>query len=264
MSAVGGDRVTLPRVVAGEWIKLRSVRSNVVTLGAAAVVLVFFGAVFSLTADGEGVPRNPSGTLSDPVAISLGGADLAQLIVGVLGVLVAAGEYATGLIRTTFAAVGSRRTVLVGKVAAVGAAVAAVMAVATTVALVVGQALYAGDDPSVSLGDPNAARVIFGATAYLAGVAVIGVALGFVVRATAGAIGTLVGSLFILPNLLGLLPDGFADAVLPYFPSRAGASMMALAPGSDLLAVWPAFGVFTGWVVAALLAAMWLVSRRDA
>ena len=103
-----------------------------------------------------------------------------------------------------------------------------------------------------------------GATTYLAGIAMIGVALGFILRSTSGAIGVLVAAVFILPGLLGLLPESFSDSVVKYLPSKLGESMRALNPGDDLVAVGPAFLIFLAWVVGLLCVAAVLVRRRDA
>jgi ABC-2 type transport system permease protein len=257
-------RVTPSRIAAGEWIKLRSVRSSVATLLGGAIATILFGVVFSLSVtDGQG-PPGPASQLTDPASISLGAINLTQLIVGVLGVLVVAGEYATGLIRSTFAAVGSRVGVLTAKAAVVGASVFCIMAVATTIALVAGQAVYTGNEATLSLTDPTAWRVLFGATLYLTGVALMGIALGFILRSTASAIGLLVAGLFVIPNLLNLLPETLSDVVLRYFPSNAGTSMMAVSPGSDLLPVWAGFVVFLVWVGALLAVASAMLRRRDA
>ena len=138
------------------------------------------------------------------------------------------------------------------------------MGVGTTLAVAVGQMLYAGDQATVSLTDPDTLRVVLGATLYLTGVALMGVALGFIVRSTSSAIGILVAALFIGPTLLGLLPDSVTDTVLRYLPSKAGESMMALTPTSDLLPTGTASVVFAAWVVGMLSIAALLVRRRDA
>lgn len=53
----------------------------------------------------------------DPAQGSLRGYVIAQLVIGVLGVLVVTGEYGTGMIRSNIAAAPRRWPVLVGKAA---------------------------------------------------------------------------------------------------------------------------------------------------
>jgi hypothetical protein len=110
----GGLRVTFPRVVTMEWIKLRSLRSTLYTLTITVALVIGLGLLFSsLVGSGQGPGEDD---FSDPTSISLGGVMLASLAVAVLGVLMSAGEYASGSIRATLAAVPSRLPVLWGKV----------------------------------------------------------------------------------------------------------------------------------------------------
>lgn len=79
---------------------------------------------------------------------------------------------------------------------------------------------------------------------YLALVAVFGVALGMMIRSSAGAIATLVGILLILPGLASLLPDSLYDTLSPYFPSTAGQAVYALEQSSDALSPGAGLAVF--------------------
>jgi len=254
-------RVRTRDVIRGEWIKLSSVRSTWVTLLAAGVVTIVFGLIFSAVAD-SGEVAGRAALLSDPLDIALGGLSLTEMIVGVLGVLLVAGEYSTGLIRTAFAAVGRRTKVLWAKAAVLGASVFAVSAVAVTAAAVAGQAVYAGDLPTVPLTD--ALDVLLGATVYLTGIALIGVALGFILRSTAAGIATLVGAVFIGPNLMNLLPESFTDIFVKYLPSEAGSAMMTQVSDPELLSRGAGYAVFAVWVVGMLGLAAYFVRRRDA
>ncbi|MEM9606291.1 MAG: ABC transporter permease [Actinomycetota bacterium] len=249
------------RVIRGEWIKFWSVRSTSITLLAAGIATVVFGMIFSAVADSDEA-TGPAALLSDPVDIALGGIGLTEMVIGVLGVMVVAGEYSTGLIRTAFAAAGRRSRVILGKVAVVSAGVFAVSAVAVTAAVVLGQAVYAGNLDTVPVTD--VLDVIFGTTFYLVGVALIGIALGFILRSTAAGIGTLVGGVFIGPNLLNLLPESVTDVFLKYLPSEAGSAMMTQVSDPDLLSRGAGYAVFAAWVVGLLALAAFLVQRRDA
>jgi hypothetical protein len=126
----------------------------------------------------------------------------------------------------------------------------------------VGQAVYAGDLPAVPLID--ALDVILGAAVYLTGIALIGVALGFILRSTAAGIATLVGAVFIGPNLMNLLPESITDLFMKYLPSEAGSAMMTQVSDPDLLSRGAASAVFAAWVVGMLVLAGYLVRHRDA
>ena len=184
------------------------------------------------------------------------------MIVGVLGVMIVAGEYSTGLIRTWFAAAGNRWRVIAAKVAVLAAAVFAMGLVSSTLAIVAGQAVYAGSEPTVPLSETL--DVILGTSVYLVGIALIGIALGFLLRSTAAGIGTLVGGVFIGPNLLNLLPESVTDVFMKYLPNFAGDAMMTQVADPDLLSTGAAYGVFAAWVVGLLVLAGVMVRRRDA
>ncbi len=256
--------VRLSDVVRAEWIKFRSVRSTRLTLLGAGVATVGLGMIFAATASsGEAAPARAA-VLSDPVQLALGAIDLTAMLVGVLGVLIIAGEYSTGLIRTTIAAVGDRLAVLGAKAAVLATTTAVVMGITTVLALWLGQAIYGGDLPTMPLSDPGTFEVVLGTTSYVVGVALIGLALGVILRSTAPAIGILVGGMFIGPPLLNLLPDSFSDVVLKYLPSEAGSAMMATVSDPDLLSTGTAYAVFAAWVVGLLVVAGVLMRTRDA
>jgi ABC-2 type transport system permease protein len=256
--------VRLSDVVRSEWIKFRSVRSTRLTLLVAGVATVGLGMIFAATASsGDAAPARAA-VLSDPVQLALGAIDLTAMLVGVLGVLIIAGEYSTGLIRTTIAAVGDRLALLWAKAAVLATTTAVVMGITTVLALWLGQAVYRGDLPTMPLSDPGTFEVVLGTTTYVVGVALIGLALGFIVRSTASAIGILVGGMFIGPPLLNLLPDFFSDVVLKYLPSEAGSAIMATVSDPDLLSTGTAYAVFAAWVVGLLVVAGVLMRTRDA
>ena len=254
-------KVRTRNVIQSEWIKFWSVRSNYLTLLAAGVATVAFGMIFSAVAS-DGQAPGPAAFLTNPVDVALGGVGLAEMIIGVVGVMVVASEYSTGLIRTSFATVGRRGRVIRAKVAVVGSSVFAVAGVAVTAAVIAGQAVYAGTEATVPVTD--VLDVIFGTTYYLTGIALIGVALGFILRSTAAGIGTLVGAVFIGPNLLNLLPDSITDYFLKYLPSEAGSAILTQVTTPDQLSLGAGYVVFTAWVVGLLALAGALVQRRDA
>ena len=254
-------RVGTWNVIRGEWIKFWSVRSTKFTLLAAGVVTVVFGMIFSALADSSEA-AGPAALLTDPIELALAGMGLSEMMVGVLGVLLVAGEYSTGLIRTTFTAVGRRTKVLWAKAAVLGASVFAMAAIAVTAAVVLGQTVYAGDLATVPLTD--ALDVIVGAVVYLTGIGLIGLALGFLLRSTAAGIATLVGGVFIGPNLLNLLPDSITDVFMKYLPSEAGSAMMTQVSDPDLLSRGAGYVVFIAWVVGLLGLAGYLLRKRDA
>jgi ABC-2 type transport system permease protein len=257
-------RVTQARITLGEWIKFRSVRSTMWTLFGIGIPIAVFGVAFS-SAAGSGTTSLPGGrAMNDSVTVALSGTNPAVLIAGVLGVILAASEYSTGLIRTTMTAAGRRIGVLVAKATVLTPLVFVVTTLASLFAFVVGQAAYTGDGPTMELTDSGALRIILGAGWYIAGISLIGLAIGFLVRSTAAAVGAVAATVFIIPNLTQLLMGGDPDGVVSYLPSVAGSSMMARTATDGTLSPGAGFVVFTLWIVVLMTAAIWRLRRTDA
>ena len=248
-------KITPGGVVAAEWTKFSSLRSTWITTGTSVVLLIAFGTIASASS---------SGGDASAVDLALSGSTLAALAVGVLGVLLGAGEYTTGMIRATLAAVPRRLPVLWSKSLVAGLAALLAMTGGAFAAFALGSAVLDGDVRSLSLGADGVLRALFGAGLYLGLVAVLGVALGVLVRASAGAIAILAGILLIVPGLALLLPHSVAESITPYLPSNAGSAVMALAPADNSLAPWTGLAVFAGYVVIALAAAAYRLQKTDA
>lgn len=254
-------KVTFARAMKAEWIKFRTLRSSWLTLGAAVAMMVIVGLVIgytSSTADWANIDAQEK-LASTPVRGFL----VAQLIVGVLGVLFVTGEYATGMIRSTFVAIPRRLHVVGAKAAVFGVVALLAMTLASFAAFYSAQIFLGPDEHGASLSDPGALRSVAGVGLYLMLVGLLGAGIGWIVRSTAGAITVLVGLLLIFPNLIGFL-GGWADSVVKYMPSNAGESFVTSTQVPDTLAPFTGIGVVALWVAAAFLAAVVLVRRRDA
>jgi len=259
LGASDDPRVTQRRVIRSEWIKLRSVRSTVITLGLVAVVVIALGVLISIFSSGTG----PGGTIRDPTGNSLVGTNIAQLVLGVLGALLVTTEYSTGMIRATFTAVPKRLPVLWAKVAVFATATFLLMLGSVLTAFLVGQALYGGAGHGASLADPGVARALLGAAFYPTGIAVMGMALGALLRKTATAIGVLFGALFLAPVIIQSLGGSWGD-LAAYLPSNAGQAITSVVHSSDLLSPAAGFAVLVCWAGALLAGAAVLMRRRDA
>ncbi|MEV6174011.1 ABC transporter permease [Streptomyces sp. NPDC051954] len=259
-------KVTGARVVRSEWAKFWSLRSSWITLGVAVFLLVLFGAIASFTyspdAVGDGGPLGAEGS-SDAVSLALTGVSFASLAIGVLGVLLSAGEYTTGMIRSTLTAVPRRLPVLWSKAVVIGPIALLLTTVGALAAFQLGSPGLDGEKIALALGDEGVLRSLAGAGVYLGLVAVFGVALGVLIRSSAGAIAALVGILLILPGLASLLPDSLYDTLSPYFPSNAGSAVYTLHESSDALSPGAGLAVFAGWVALALAGAAFRLVRTD-
>ncbi|HTI26824.1 MAG TPA: ABC transporter permease subunit [Kutzneria sp.] len=259
-------RVTQLRVMRSEWHKFWSLRSSYFTLAATLIAMIGFGGLFAaVTANRWPHMRPVEQAHFDPTAVSLRGFYLAQLVVGVLGVLIVTGEYSTGMIRSSLGAAPRRLPVLVGK-AVVFAVITLVVTVVTAfVAFFLGQYLLSSQHIETTIGADGVARAVVGTALYLTVVGLMGVGLGFVVRSTAGAIASLFGILLVLPVLGEALPTDWATNIDPYLPSNAGQQLMVVHPDpAALLGPWSGFAVFCGYAAVALILGAVLLRRRDA
>ncbi|MFF5233371.1 ABC transporter permease [Dactylosporangium sp. NPDC000521] len=248
-------KITAGGVVAAEWTKFSSLRSTWITTGISVLLLVAFGMIASASFTGDNMTS---------VDLALSGSILAALSVGVLGALLGASEYTTGMIRATLAAVPRRLPVLWSKSLVAGAAAFVTMTIGAFAAFAVGSAMLNEKIGGLGLGDEGVLRALLGAGLYLGLVAVLGVALGMLVRSSAGSVAILAGALLVVPVLAPLLPDSLADAVTPYLPSNAGSAVMALNPADGTLAPWAGLAVFAGYVVVTLAAAAYRLKKTDA
>ncbi len=258
-------RPIFANVVTSEWTKMRTVPSTVWSLLTTIAITVGLGSLLSWAY----VSRYDRLTLQerltfDPTAHSLSGLFLAQIAIGVLGVLIITSEYTTGLIRPTFTATPQRRVVLAAKATAFGIIAFVISAVATLIAFVVGQSILASKHLGVSLTDPGVARALFGASAYLVFIGLLGLALGTIVRRTAGAIAALFGLVLVLPLLALALPSPWSTDTSKLLPGQAGQALFAVHHTTDLLT--PTLGAIVCliWLAATFTIAIVLISRRDA
>ncbi len=257
------EPVTQRRVIASEWLKLRTLRSSWITMGLAVAALALLGLLIGIITNSNWNHMNPARIARfNPVDASLGGVNFAQLAIAVLGVLVISGEYSTGMIRSSLGAVPKRLPVLWAKLLVFGAATLVLMEIAAFAAFWLGQAALAGHGTTISA--PGALRSVIGTGLYLTVVAVLSVALGFIIRSTAGAISAVIGLLLVLPGIMNILPQSWQDNVSPYLPSNAGSDIYTQHPDPGSLAPWTGFAVFCLYAAVAVVISAVLLDRRNA
>jgi ABC-2 type transport system permease protein len=259
-------RVTQAHVVRSEWTKLASLRSTRWSLLAAFVSMAGLGVLVAAVQMSrwthlEAHERATYNSL-DP---AVGGWHLAQLAIGVLGVMVISGEYSTGMIRSSLMAVPRRLPVLWAKMGVFAAITFVLTLVASFISFFAVQAVVTQHHQQHALGDPDALRVVIGTALFLTALSVMTVALGAIVRNTAGGIALFVGLLFVLPGIAAILPASVADSINPYLPINAGSGITtAVFENSHHLSPWGGFAVFCGYTVVAVAIAALVLRRRDA
>lgn len=263
VSRLAVEPVNERRVLTSEWLKLTTLRSSWITMALGIGALAFLGGVIGFFTNQQWDRLRPARQAAfDAVGASLGGIRFAELAIGVLGVLFVTGEYGTGMIRSSLTAVPRRLPVLWAKALVFGMVTLVLSEIAAFIGFLIGQATLGTH--SVALSSDGALRAVVGTGLYLTVVAVIGVALGFIIRSTAGGIAALVGILLVLPGVVLILPQTWQDNIGPYLPSTAGAALYDLHPEAGSLDPWTGFAVFCLYAVAGLIAAAFVLHRRDA
>jgi len=262
------DRVGLGQLLLAEWTKLRSLRSTVWSL--AVMVALTLGITGLATALYMGQwdslpPADRQHLLADPIGLILQpGASYGQIAVCVLGVMVIAGEYASGMIRASLLAVPRRTPILAAKAAVFAALVFVVAELVAFPSFFLGQANLRRH-VAISLGDPGVLRAVVGLGLYLAGMGLFALAIGALVRHVAGAIACALGFVLVVSNLTARFPGRLGEHVNAYLPGNAGQQLLSSGhdPGA-LLSPWQGFGVLCVWTTLLFGAAAWLLQRRDA
>jgi len=263
-AAVTRGRVTQLRVVRSEWTKLWSLRSTRWSLLAGVVAMAGLGPLIATFQMNRWARLDPGDRLHfNAINTSLGGYHFAQLAIGVLGVLVLTGEYSTGQIRSTFMAVPKRLPVLWAKAGTFAAVAFVLMLISALVAFLATQPILTQHHVQTTLGHAPALRAVIGAALYMAVLGVFATGLGALVRNTAGGISLFAGLLFVLPGVVNILPTSMQNAINPYLPSVAGATILSGTHDAHTFSAWGGFALFCGYTAVVLLVAAVLLGRRD-
>jgi hypothetical protein len=250
-------------VLRAEWTKARAVPSTMWTLIVAAVLGIGLGALISGVAATHYANSPSSHPNWDPTSISNSGLSIAQLAIGVLGVLLITSEYSSGSIGTSLAAVPRRGRLLAAKAVVIVVLTFVAVEIIAFVAFLIGQALISGHAPTASLGQTGVLRALVGAGLYGALLGMMGLAFGTIIRNAAGAIAVLVSIIYVLPGISNALPTSIKQTVQEYWPTEAGGQITQVMRTANTLSPWAGFGVFLLFITILSILALRLLTRRD-
>ncbi|HET8751892.1 MAG TPA: hypothetical protein VFM43_05140 [Gaiellaceae bacterium] len=258
-------RVAFHRVLLSEWTKLRSVRSTKWSLAVGFLLTIAFPVVFALVTSSHWGSMSPHDRADrHPLDIALAGVNVAQLAIAVLGVLLISAEYSTGSIRSTFTAVPKRLLVLWAKLLDYSVVSIVLMVPAVLVSFFASQAILARHDIlQISFTQPGVARSVLGGAVYVMLVGIFALAIGAIIRNTAGGIAAFAGIFFVLPPLMFVLPTSWNNAISQYLPSNAGRQLFALHHAAHTLTPLTGTLIFLAYCAAAIVIAVVLLVRRD-
>jgi hypothetical protein len=256
-------------LIGSEWTKFRSVRSTFWALLVAVVTPIAVSAIVAFafaTANQHGAPKTGAAQTappSDPLLPAVISLEYAVIAVAVLGVLAFTSEYSTGLIRVTFAAAPRRRAVLAAKAVVLATVTLAVGEGVAFASFGLDQAILAGHHQGVSLGHPGVPGAVLCAGLLLSVCTLLGLALGAIVRHTAGGIAATIG-VILVPGIVALLPSPWSGRIGRFTLLDAARQVSALHPAADLFSPGWSLLVLLAWPAAGLALAAVLITQRDA
>ncbi|MFE2373294.1 ABC transporter permease [Streptomyces sp. NPDC059398] len=264
-SASGGS-VPFIGLLRAEWIKIRSVRSTLWTLLLMLVTAVGVSVLLSALAASKWDTASPADhrkILNDPVGAIFGGLGLAELVICVLGVLVVTSEYSSGTIRASVLAVPKRAPMLAAKALVFAALTLVAGEIAAFASFLAGARLLHPHAP-IALSDPGVLKAVAGTGLFLAAMGVFALAVGALIRHTAGAVAGVITFVLVLSPLASSLPGTAGRDIAAWLPTNAGQLIAFTHPSADqILTPWQGLGVCAAWGVGLLVLASVLLRKRD-
>ncbi|MEU6998739.1 alpha/beta fold hydrolase [Nonomuraea sp. NPDC046570] len=256
--------------IASEWLKLRSLRSNLYLLAFSTLSVLVSAGLTVMVVGGFDHRVGDEKLTFDSLGAGLGaGLPVAFFVMATLGALSITSEHATGLIRTSLVAVPRRQLFLFAKIPALAAVTLVAglvlvfgMHIATQAILGnrTGHVLLDGRTLGVSLADQGVLAELLVAGAAMPLVAMVGLGLGAVIRSTAGTLLVLITILFVLPVVAQTLPRPLG--------AQAGSFMIGNLPdqitgeGSGILPPLAALALLIAYPVVALTAGAVAIAVR--
>ena len=248
--------------VAFEWIKARSLWSTrgalLLCFGSSVGIALLFGLVLRGAFDG----MSPESKASfDPVGSGFNGLRLSMIALVVFGVLLTSGEYGTGTIGSSLAAVPRRGVFYAAKVLT-GTSIAFVVSVVVTVCTFFTAQTAIGGPHNAAITDDGVLRAVVGAVLYLTLCCAFSMGLATVLRSVTLTLGILVPIFLMGSEILNNIPK--VQTVAQFLPDAAGGIILRQEPPDDtVLGPWTGLGVLLVWVVAAVLGGYLALRRRD-
>ncbi|WP_416964870.1 ABC transporter permease [Streptomyces sp. Agncl-13] len=231
-----------------EWIKIRTLRSQVAALAMIVAVTALFSALASSDTGGDDF---------DPLFAVFFGVSFGQIAAIAFGTTAVSSEFQGGALRQSLAAVPHRGRWFAAKATAIAVPVFAVGLVTGVVTLAVGKAVLGAE--ADGLGGAEQVRGVVGCAVYLTLMALLAAGLTAVLRSGVATLSIVIPFLLIVSFVVGDASSDIADLL----PDRAG--QVALhQTWAGAMGPWTGLGVTALWTAAALTAGAWSVRRRDA
>ena len=246
-------------LIRSEWLKLRTVRSNI-TMTCFAVVLPL--AITLLTTAFIGIDSVDDATVS---AVLLGSGSLSVLLFGIIGVLAITQEYSQGTIRLTLAANPRRTRVFVAKAIVLSILSAGLTAFIILVGNTAGEAILDSRGALGKLSNDDMGAAYLAMIALSVVVSLLGMAIGTLTRNPPSAVTILVLWPLLLESLIGGLLSLVINSIgFEWMPFQTGMNALRLEDSDMDFGRWGSVGYFGLWVLGLSLFAHTVFKRRDA
>ena len=281
IAAPAGTRINVPArpssalrrthhlgILRAEWIKVVSLRSTWWALGATVALMTL--AAFAVAKSLDGLAADPTTAIvveqMTGAGVISGGYQIGMITIAVLGALAITGEYSTGMVRSTLAAVPTRLPVLAAKGVVLMVVTVAASVLSTALSYLVTQPMLARHSIVTDLAAAESWRVIGGAAFFLVVAALFSLGVGTVLRSTAGTVASALTVLLLLPGVLGFIRLDWVQTLVSYLPAPAASAFITgensglgqtLAPTAGLIVV-------IAYAVIPMVAGAVLLRRRDA
>ncbi|GHB42668.1 ABC transporter [Streptomyces viridiviolaceus] len=255
-------RTTLWHAVASEWTKIRSVRSTMWTLGVFVLLVVGIGLLAGAVVAGS----SPDVSGANPLELGFFGLLLGSMCVITLGVLTTASEYGTGMIRTTMVACPNRGRVLAAKAIVFFLVAFVVTLVSASLVALAHVAMLEGDGVLEPSGE-EWLKATVGVSLYIALLGLLSLAVGSVIRHSAGAITIMIGAvlaplviaLFMFSQSLKDVQQALFEYSIPNQLSIFYANSLTDSGPSG----WDPLWIMLGLTAVAFAGAFALLEKRD-
>lgn len=276
---VSGPGVNFGRVLKSEWIKVTTVPSTVILIISTIVVMVGLAALFAWTqtivAQSIGDPSIPSdfqppadgpgSPAYDALTVPSSGLVFGQLLMASLAVVLIASEWTTGMIRSTMVAVPRRTPALLAKAVIIAVVAFVVGSGSAVLSYLVAQPILRGESIDFAITEGGVLASIINTGTFLALVAIISMAIGILLRNTAGGVVTAVAIFFVVPIIVQLL-SGLAEWIpdaARFLPAEAGTQLVSITTADDALTQWEGGLVMGAWALVLLVVALLVTKKRD-
>lgn len=261
----GPRAARLRDTVRSELVKFRSTRPGPLIVAGSVAAGVGTAALFGNAAGTRYRDLDEDAQRAfDPTFTSLRGRSMLQVTLGVLGALTMTSEYGADTIVPSLAAVPGRSRLFAAKaLTTAGIALATGLATNTGAFLLGQEVLRRNGTPHDTLRSPGAVRAVLGGGLHSMASGLLGLGIGTLTRSSAGAISTIFGAELLVPGIAPGFPEPLAGILAKFWPTEAGARVLATRRDPDLLGPWAGMGVMAGSAVAVLGTALAVFHRRD-